>query len=168
MKNLAKSQANRSNALKSTGPQTPEGKAVVARNAVKHGLLSREVVLWSEDKATFRNFAGGLWEYLRPVGALECLLADRIVAAVWRLRRVHVVETDLFQSCLDISVQQSLGTVFAQDSEEDGAFLRLSRYEVCIERGLYRALHELERLQARRLGADVPPPTTVDGCGSPR
>ncbi len=37
-------QANRRNALKSTGPKTPEGKAAVRHNATKHGLLSQEVL----------------------------------------------------------------------------------------------------------------------------
>jgi len=162
MKSLAKTQANRSNALRSTGPQTPEGKAVVAWNAIKHGLLSRKVVLMAEDRAAFRAFAVGIWEYLQPVGALESLLADRIVAAAWRLRRVHVIEADLFDWFPRFSEPQSLGTIFAQGSENEGAFLKLSRYEAAIERGLFRALHELERLQARRLGADVPLPATVD------
>jgi hypothetical protein len=36
-------EANRRNAARSPGPRTPEGKAVVALNAMKHGLLSREV-----------------------------------------------------------------------------------------------------------------------------
>jgi hypothetical protein len=44
--------ANRRNAQKSTGPKTPEGKAVVRLNAMKHGLLSREVLLPDEDEAT--------------------------------------------------------------------------------------------------------------------
>ena len=43
--------ANRRNAVKSTGPKTPEGKAVVALNAMKHGLLSRHVRLPDEDEA---------------------------------------------------------------------------------------------------------------------
>jgi hypothetical protein len=162
MKTLAKTQVNRSNALKSTGPRTPEGKAVVAWNAVKHGLLSREVLLPEENRAAFRALATGLWEYLQPVGTLECLLADRVVAAAWRLRRVHVIEADLFDWFPRFTGPQSLGTVFAQSSEDEGAFLKLSRYEAAIERGFFRALHELERLQARRLGADVPPPVTVD------
>ncbi len=36
--------ANRANALRSTGPQTPEGQAVSARNALKHGILSKAVI----------------------------------------------------------------------------------------------------------------------------
>jgi hypothetical protein len=43
-------QANRRNALKSTGPKTPEGKAAVRHNALRHGLLSRDVLLPGEDK----------------------------------------------------------------------------------------------------------------------
>ena len=40
-----KAQANRQNALKSTGPKTPEGKDAVRLNAMKHGLLCQEVLL---------------------------------------------------------------------------------------------------------------------------
>jgi hypothetical protein len=157
-----KTQANRSNALKSTGPRTPAGKTIAARNATKHGLLSREVVLMVEDRAAFRALAAGLWECLQPVGTLENLLVERIVAAAWRLRRVHVIEADFFDDASCLSEPQSLGTLFARDSADEGAFLNLSRYEAAIERGLFRALHELERLQARRLGVDVPPVATVD------
>ena len=38
----------------------------------------------------------------------------------------------------------------------------LSRYEVTLERSLYKALHELQRLQAARDGQAVPPPHMVD------
>jgi hypothetical protein len=50
MTSTRKSEANRRNALKSTGPKTPEGQAVVRFNALKHGLLSREVLLPGEDE----------------------------------------------------------------------------------------------------------------------
>ena len=45
-----KADANSRNALKSTGPKTPEGKAAVRLNALKHGLLSQAVLLPGEDE----------------------------------------------------------------------------------------------------------------------
>ena len=45
MSSATKAAANRQNALKSTGPKTPDGKAAVRLNALRHGLLSEEIVL---------------------------------------------------------------------------------------------------------------------------
>ena len=45
--------ANGNNAKKSTGPRTKQGKARVAKNALKHGLLARDTVLPGEDPADF-------------------------------------------------------------------------------------------------------------------
>ena len=56
----------------------------------------------------------------------------------------------------------TLGRTFARDADKGNAFSKLSRYETAIERGLYRALHELERRQAARLGGSVPAPVAVD------
>jgi hypothetical protein len=41
---IRKVQANRTNALKSTGPKTPNGKGYSRRNAVKHGLFAMDVI----------------------------------------------------------------------------------------------------------------------------
>jgi len=49
MTTVAKIVANRLNALASTGPRTPEGKAKAAQNARKHGLFSQAAVLPDED-----------------------------------------------------------------------------------------------------------------------
>ena len=53
MSTPAQIQANRQNAQKSTGPRTPQGKAVVAQNALKHGLLARQAVIVGEDQGQF-------------------------------------------------------------------------------------------------------------------
>jgi hypothetical protein len=37
--------ANQANALHSTGPKTPEGKAAIRFNAFRHGLLAQDAVL---------------------------------------------------------------------------------------------------------------------------
>ena len=39
---------------------------------------------------------------------------------------------------------------------------KLIRYETTIERQLYRAMHQLERLQRRKVGEAVPPPVSVE------
>jgi hypothetical protein len=39
---------------------------------------------------------------------------------------------------------------------------KILRYEATVERQLYRAMNQLERLQRRRNGEQVPPPLTMD------
>ncbi len=68
-------------------------------------------------------------------------------------------------------MSNSLGAAFIFDAENGGAFSKLSRYEAAIERSLYRALHELQRVQAARQDGHAPASiavdVTVDGPGSP-
>jgi hypothetical protein len=57
----------------------------------------------------------------------------------------------------------ALGRAFMRDANGANAFSKLSRYETPIERSFYRALHELQRLQAaRRANMNVTPPVAVD------
>src|SRR3712207_4866399 len=88
--------ANRRNAQKSTGPKKPEGKAAVRLNALKHGLLSQELLLPGEDEAALMGLAERLVADLQPEGALEILLVEDIIVAYWRLRRFRRVESDMF------------------------------------------------------------------------
>ncbi len=77
---------NRQNALKSTGPNTLEGKAAIRHNALKHGLLSRDILLPGEDESALKELGERLQVELQPVGDLETLLVDRITAATWNPR----------------------------------------------------------------------------------
>ena len=65
----------------------------------------------------------------------------------------------------------ALGVAFKEDAKYAGAISKLSRYEAAIERSLYRALHELQRVQAARQDGHAPASiavdVTVDGPGSP-
>jgi hypothetical protein len=176
MTSAKKAQANRQNALKSTGPKTPEGKANVRQNALKHGLLAQEVLLPDEDEKVLMEFDERLRAELRPEGEMEDLLVEQIVATQWRLRRMRRVEAGVFDwesSSAARSAANSLsplpegtsmvGLSFIRDANSSNAFSKLSRYETAIERSLYKALHELQRLQAaRRAEEDVPPPLAVD------
>jgi hypothetical protein len=148
-------EANRRNAQKSTGPRTSEGKAAVALNGMKHGLLSREALVQGEREADLVEFGKRLRAHLAPAGELELFLADRIVACGWRLRRLLRVESRLFKE--DGAQPEQ---AFSNYGREKMAVL--SRYEATIERSLYKALHELQRLQAARQGQTVPLPEAVD------
>lgn len=57
-------QANRSNALKSTGPRTEAGMSIASKNAIKHGLQATEIVIPGEDPAEFDFFRQALLAYL--------------------------------------------------------------------------------------------------------
>lgn len=135
-------EANRLNAMKSTGPRTPEGKAVVGLNNMKHGLLSRESLVKGESEADLVDFGKRLRAQLAPVGELELLLVDRIVSTSWRLRRIVSIETALFNN------ETKLDHAFNNYGLEKMGVL--SRYEVTLERSLYKALHELQALKAER------------------
>jgi hypothetical protein len=57
----------------------------------------------------------------------------------------------------------TLGRTFIQDANKANAFSKLSRYETAIERSLFKALHELQRLQiARSANGNVTPPVAMD------
>jgi hypothetical protein len=89
--------ANRLNAQKSTGPRTDAGKAVSSRNAVKHTALAKALLVTSQShQESSSEFSALCDEYhtsLEPVGPLEEMLVDRIVTAVWRMRRVRHAES---------------------------------------------------------------------------
>src|SRR5437660_3712407 len=88
--------ANQETALRSTGPRTPEGKARVRHNALKHGLLAKEVIVpvgdEQEKRAEFDLFLDDLWQHYAPIGPIEAMLVDRIAVAYWRLRRATRAE----------------------------------------------------------------------------
>jgi len=79
--------ANRRNSKKSTGPRSPEGKAVVSKNAVKHGLFALNNVIKGENKEDFDLFRSEMLSEMAPVGAVESMLAERIISLSWRLNR---------------------------------------------------------------------------------
>ncbi len=95
-----KRDANRRNALASTGPKTDEGKDLIRFNAVRHGLTARAVLIPGENPAELDAFAADVRQALTPSGALEELLADRVVSLAWRLRRAAQVDAGLFARAL--------------------------------------------------------------------
>jgi hypothetical protein len=93
MTTQAKAEANRKNALLSTGPRSAAGKERASRNALRHGLRSEALaVLPFEAAAAWEEHRDGVVRSLAPAGALEQALAIRVALCLWRLQRVAVFE----------------------------------------------------------------------------
>ena len=147
--------ANRRNATRSTGPRTPEGKARVKWNALKHGLLARSVVVplkgGPENRRQFKALLEQLHEEMHPVGMIEEMLVEQIAVAYWRRRRALRAEAgEITDNVLD---SRRYGSEFhpgtlALPSKSDT--YKIVRYEAAIDRQLHRSVNQLERLQNRR------------------
>ena len=98
-------QANRRNALRSTGPKTERGKRAVAHNAIKHGFLAREVVITAgdgeESLEEFHCLVGQLCEYYEPIGVVEESLLQTIATCWWRKARVLRAENGEIRKRVD-------------------------------------------------------------------
>jgi CRISPR/Cas system-associated endonuclease Cas1 len=161
--------ANKQNAKKG-GVKTAEGKALTRLNALKHGLLSQEVLLTGENEETMAELEERLEAELQPQGELEKILVDRIVSSVWRLKRALMVERANMEYEHEDRVKESyfgpkgeqkkrlaLVDMLSGDTTE-----KIMRYETAIERQVYKALHELIRLQMARQGEKPPAPVAID------
>ena len=90
-------EANRRNARKSTGPKTKAGKAASSANAISHGLTAAgDVLLQDESVDAFEELQRDMLADLDPQGALQGMLARRIVQLLWRLDRAARLEAELF------------------------------------------------------------------------
>jgi len=88
--------ANRANAQRSTGPRTPEGKAISRYNALKHGVLAKAIIPDAlanlESQEDFDQLLIALGDYFAPSGAMEELLVQQVAVAYWRLARLYRAE----------------------------------------------------------------------------
>src|SRR5258708_25020905 len=94
-----KSDTARVNGAKSQGPITAEGRATSSRNAVKHGLSSRNpLVLECENDDDFQALQNNQMEIHQPATPAEQDLVDQMVAARWRILRLQTIESDLLDT----------------------------------------------------------------------
>jgi hypothetical protein len=96
MTSLRQVQANRRNALKSTGPTTPEGKLRSRCNAVRHGLTAETVIAVLENSEDYEAFEATVISDYDAETAVERELVLRLASILWRLRRATAIETAMF------------------------------------------------------------------------
>src|SRR6202011_2346085 len=97
MATIKQFEANRRNALRSTGPKTPEGKAAVSMNALRHGLRARTVVLPGENREEFNQLCDDLEVEWHPQSRTEQFYVEQMAVSQWKLTRMEVGESAAFQ-----------------------------------------------------------------------
>src|SRR5580658_3929504 len=152
-------EANRRNALLSTGAKTEAGHNRSRMNALRHGLTGQVTTMTDEDRTAHDQFSKALVKDLAPEGAMEIQLAQRIATDSWRLNRASAIEDNLFalgqlqnagQACPDVpQIDAALisARVFTLESKQ---LQLLTLYEQRINRSLQKNLAMLQALQATR------------------
>jgi hypothetical protein len=153
-------EANRRNA---TGPHkmTEAGKQSLRTNALRHGLATKlHVVLAGEDEGFYNEILDGLREEYAPRTTQEEMLVNQIAENYWRLIRARNMESGSFKLGIKIEAEEygfnrvepddllrgaNLATALSHHHE---IFSRIARYETTAERAYYRAIRELQKLQA--------------------
>ncbi|MCF6157351.1 MAG: hypothetical protein E3K32_01990 [wastewater metagenome] len=139
-------------------PVKPKGKADKERF-----IFSSETIISGEEKADLEEIRNRLTKELKPSNEIELIIVDRIISSIWRLKRCLVIEKKTMEynaSCIQEYEQGFLKTRKRTDEEiqqlkavkiiEDrNKREELSRYETMLERQIYRALSELDRLRKR-------------------
>ena len=80
-------EANRRNALQSTGPTSANGKHVSRRNALRHGFTAETVLEPLESPDEYRTFEAAILSEYLPQTPVERELVHRLASLFWRLRR---------------------------------------------------------------------------------
>ena len=83
----------------------------VAMNAVKHGILSRLVVLPHEDETEFAELLAALVEDHQPAGMTEQHLVEELAGIIWRKRRALIAEGAIINRSLADSLSDPFDDV---------------------------------------------------------
>jgi hypothetical protein len=159
MATIKQIEANRLNAQKSTGPKTPEGKAVTKLNALRHGLRARTVVLPAEKSEDFHQLCNDLEAEWQPQSRTEQFYLEQMAVSQWKLARVEVAEKSILEQ--EFSAQSQIPLVD-----------KLWQCQHRLERSYARAQRELERLQDSRRRQvqhpEDPAPTPQPAASAPQ
>ena len=149
--------ASRASGALSRGPKSPQGKARSSRNATRHGLLARVVVLEEEPDDAFRKLCQAYDLRFEPRDEVEAGMVHEMVATYWRMRRAWAIENRYVDTAMAVqdgpSATDRLMTAFSSLADSNRLNL-LHRYETRLHMMFQRAFRNL--LALRKTTADLP------------
>jgi hypothetical protein len=142
--------ANRRNALKSTGPKSDEGKAHSRMNALRHGLTASQAVLPHENEDDYEKLREGMLESYAPADPAELAIIEELVNAYWRLLRLHRVETHYWEQLGGSYNRADEGIAEALLQTPDRQMRNFFRYYAQVEHSYYRALAAANQIKREK------------------
>jgi hypothetical protein len=149
--------ANRANAEKSTGPNTPEGKLRSSQNALKTGIDAKSEIIRLENPADHAELSAAFHARFAPATPEELSLVDALVRFEWLSRRYACVDTAIWENRFTVGDTRALGEVFLAESTK---ICRAVTTFNSVRRGFNATLKQLTDLQAKRAQSpEIPAPT---------
>jgi hypothetical protein len=93
MSSIERKTSSRANGARARGPITPAGKSRSSRNATRHGLLTKCVVLENESREGFDSLFSEFVARFAPADGVELGMVEEMFSAFWRQRRAWAIET---------------------------------------------------------------------------
>src|SRR5262249_17738061 len=123
MATIAQIDANRQNAENSTGPRTPEGKAISSKNALREGFHAKGFIVLPGEEDNFAALKEQLRQSLKPDTGIEIPLFDKILECFWNLHRARMAEVQLMQSQDDPTIDPLL------DDKNEAKWERIRKFK---------------------------------------
>ena len=132
-----------------------------AESTARQYIFSSEILIEGESASDLDEIRNRLLKELKPANEIESIFVDRIVSSIWRLKRCLKIESQIIEfgsSCIQEYEQgffrtrkrtnKELSQLKALKITEDKNRLEeLSKYETILERQIYKALNELDKLR---------------------
>ncbi len=139
-------ETSRLNALKSTGPKSPEGKQRSATNALTHGAYAQLIITQGEEPTEFQAIIDHLLDIWKPTNPVEELFVKEMATTLWRLQRQAPAESNL----VTIQIQRMSSSLEVEFNEITSHALYALAVDALLSQGT--ALTQIARQGRRLLG----------------
>jgi hypothetical protein len=109
-------------------------------------------MIYGQNKRHFNRLLASLRSDLEPVGTVEEMLVEKIAQEYWRL---------------GVAAWHEAEALSREHAFKGPSISTIVRYQTTINRQLFQAMNQLERLQRLRKGDNVPAPLNLQVLGEP-
>ena len=123
-------------------------------NAFKHGMFARHLLVPGDDAAELHQFKIGMIQSLNPADSFQQIIAERIICAAWKLRRMEQAEQELYHAEMNDpqNPAKTPGAAMVRMMKQGQPGMlseieRIQKYQQKLEGTMTRNMHLLHKLR---------------------